>query len=603
MNKMFTQPSGSTAKMVNKQSIARDNGIKVSDVTYLSTDASINGYTVLYDPISQTTWLTGNATGTPISWSVTGSGDTLLLNTSAGSFTCYPASLEKRLAESTGASSIGTSSGQTVEDALESVQLIGTRQSGVTMAMFPRLMAKLSAYRHGVAGYQTEYRIWGFGSSVGNGATIGGNSSAFTPVAKFFEYLNATVNRTGIYPFTVANKSVDGSSINDFLVRDWAAATSGGVYPDLAVFAYGMNDFPTALYNAGATFGENGFKERLRKAIRLVKEAGGDVVLMTSPHPCISRYSWSMPSVVSQVWPSPSPAPVSDANIIPSATLSTKVIKWRGVDITVAIRFLRGNDAMRQVAIEEGCVLLDAEKFWFDGLAKNGELAMFDEGQTVHPNYLGHASSYQPAAKLFFDCMDDNGMILPAPSKNFTLTVGGTALNPNPATADVDLMAIGQRSISFVRRDKNARILESLTNDGVFTQYSYTLADPTVSSPGYNASWSAFTTRTKGLYAAGETQFIAVPNRTTKKLIIDAWTSSRTEWAQCVELIITNREGVITFTVVGNHDQTPPAGSGSTDPSVGGSRLFTYAVQSGGLLITTLVDNTSLKYRIEGFNI
>lgn len=599
MNKLLTQPAGPVARKVNIQSVARVAGVNLKQVAELAAGISLLNILVLYDRANQKAYLTGSATGNVVSWAA--SGDNLILATSNGSTTCLPLSLEKRLATTNGASMVVTASGKTVEDALADADYTSKRQSGVTLALFPRLMAKLSAYRHGVAGYQSEYRIWGFGSSVGNGATIGGNDSAFTPVAKFFEYLNNTVNRSGLYPFTLSNKSVDGSSINDFLLRDWAAATSGGIYPDLAVFAYGMNDFPTALYNAGASFGENGFKERLRRAIRTVKEAGGDVVLMTSPHPHLGRFNWSMPSQVPQIWPSSSPAPVSDANIIPSAANSTVDIQWKGKTIKLAVRFLRGNDAMRQVAVEEECVLLDAEKFWMDALAKYGEDALFDDGQIVHPNYLGHASSYQSASKLFFDAMDNNGLILPAPNRNPTLTVGGTALYPNPATADVDLMAIGTRQLAHARRDKFSRILEQLSQDGIATSYSYTSQEPTVSSPGYSASWSVFFTKTKGLYSAGETQSIAIPNRTTKRVTIDAWTSSHTDWAQCVELLVSNREGVVKVSVICNHDFTPGTG-GSTDPGINGQRLFTYEVVGSNIVVTTLVNNTTLKYRVEGFN-
>ena len=507
------------------------------------------------------------------------------------------------LAGNDGASQVGTSDGKTVQEHIDNLMSQDYQYSGITMALFPRLMAKLSAYRHGNPSYQTEFRLWGFGSSVGNGATIGGNSSPYTPIAKFFEYMNSTINRTNLYPFTKSNKSVDGSSINDFLTRDWDAATSGGLYPDLALFVYGMNDFPTALYNAGATFGENGFKERLRKAIRTVKSAGGDVVLTTTPHPHMGRYNWSMPSAVSQVWPSPSPAPVSDDNIIPSAANSAIDIVWKGKSIRVAHRFLRGNDAIRQVGVEEGCVVIDIEKFDFDARATVGEDAMFDLGQTVHPNYKGHELTYQRGIKALFNGMDQNAIILPAPAKLPTITVGGSALYPQPGTADVDLMAIGQRSLAYAKRDQFARVIEQIDQNGLLTKTSYTSQSPTTSSPGYSLQWLEYFSRTKGLYAANDTLIIEIPNRTSKKIMIDAWTSAQTSWAQFMELLVTNREGVVTYTVIGNHDQTPPAGGGSGSPTTGGSRLFTITISGGSLVITALVDLTSLKYRIIGFGI
>lgn len=95
MNKMFTQPTGPVAKQTNKQAIARVCGVKQSQVAYLTTEAAIDSYTVLYDPNSQTVWFRGTATGTPVSWSV--SSDTLTLVTESGTFTLLPANLKDML--------------------------------------------------------------------------------------------------------------------------------------------------------------------------------------------------------------------------------------------------------------------------------------------------------------------------------------------------------------------------------------------------------------------------------------------------------------------------------------------------------------------------
>ena len=157
------------------------------------------------------------------------------------------------------------------------------------------MINKLTAYRHGASG-QTQFLLYGFGSSVGNGATLP-DPSTQAPVAKFFEFFNKAVNKGSIYPLSFVNKSVNGSTINNFLANQWPDVVNSGVYPDIALFVYGMNDFPTANYNAGQTFNENGFKQRLRTAIRNVRDAGGDVVLTTTPHPNIPIYSWSMPPV------------------------------------------------------------------------------------------------------------------------------------------------------------------------------------------------------------------------------------------------------------------------------------------------------------------
>ena len=75
------------------------------------------------------------------------------------------------------------------------------------------------------------------------------------------------------------------------------------------------------------------------------------------------------------------------------------------------------------------------------------------------------------------------------------------------------------------------------------------------------------------------------------KVFIDVWTSAQTGWAQTIEVIAVNREGVVSYTIVGVHDNTP-----------NGNRLFTVTVGSGVLNINVLQVNSSVKYHISGFN-
>lgn len=95
MNKEFTQPTGSTAKKVNKQSIARVLGIKQSDIAYLSIDSPIDGYKVLFDPTSQTIWYSSGATGIVETWGITD--NTLTLTTNNGSYQLNRADLLSNL--------------------------------------------------------------------------------------------------------------------------------------------------------------------------------------------------------------------------------------------------------------------------------------------------------------------------------------------------------------------------------------------------------------------------------------------------------------------------------------------------------------------------
>ena len=497
-----------------------------------------------------------------------------------------------RLSSKEGASLVATETGRTVEASIRAA-------SGSSQALFPNFVNKLTAYRHGVSGYQNLFRLYGFGSSVGVGATLP-DPATQAPVAKFFEYMNDTLNKQRIYPINFTNKSVNGSTINNFIVNQWPEVVAEGIYPDIALFIYGMNDFPTAQYNAGQTFNENGFKQRLRNAINLVREAGGDVVLTTTPHPNISEYSWSMPAGISQIWPSSSPAPVSDNNIIPSAANSNVTFEWNGVNIQAGVRFLRGNDAIRKIAVEMGCVLIDVEKYWFDAVAKYGETALFDrtpEIQTVHPNLLGHQQSYWLAFEDFFRNLDRNGWI-PAVANHYDVfDVGGKATFPNPRTADIDLQSNGIRANAYIHRDQFARPLLTIGQTGVRTQTWYTSQDPATNA-GYNISWIDYGTRFQGLVNEGEVKSIAIPNRTTQRILIDAWSSAQNTWTECLELLVANREGTISISITGELDTTPPAGGGTS----GGRRLFSVAAGSGTLKITVNTNLTTLKVRVGGFN-
>lgn len=486
-----------------------------------------------------------------------------------------------------GAAKIVTSTGRNVEDSIRST-------SGASHSLFPLFMDKLTSYRY-TNGEQV--RIYGFGSSVGDGATLPDKNTQ-APVAKFYEYLSATVNRGGIYPVSFANKSVNGSTVNDFLDKQWPDVISEGIYPDLALFIYGMNDFPTAQFNAGQTFGDNGFKNRLRKAIRKVRNAGGDVVLTTTPHPLSVNYSWSMPEGVSQAWPWAVPAPVSDELIVPSAADSVVKIKWGEASVPAAVRFLRGNDAIRKIATELNCVLIDVEKYWFDAVAEYGETTLFNPGQNVHPNLFGHQKSYWLAFQEFFSNVNRNGWTAPTASHYDVLEVGGTGLYPNPKTADIDLQAINSRKYAYGLRDQFSRLLYAADQTGEVTKWAYTSQSPTAGSPGYNLEWKEKHSRTGGLYTTGDVVSVNIPNRMSVKLFIDVWSSVQTTWAQTIEAIVTNREGTVTFTIIGEHDQTPSGTSGST----GGKRLFTLSAGTGVLNINVLQANSSVKFHSSGFN-
>lgn len=81
----LTQPKGMVSKETNKEAIARVFGLKKRQVGYLSTSTAVDSYVILFEESTQTCWYKGSATGTPVSWSI--SGEVLTLVTTSGTFT------------------------------------------------------------------------------------------------------------------------------------------------------------------------------------------------------------------------------------------------------------------------------------------------------------------------------------------------------------------------------------------------------------------------------------------------------------------------------------------------------------------------------------
>lgn len=103
----LTQPKGMVSKETNKEAIARVFGLKKRQVGYLSTSTAVDSYTILYDEATQTCWDRGTATGTPISWTI--SGDILTLVTNTGTFDIVKKSLvfSDILSQNTGSTLVG----------------------------------------------------------------------------------------------------------------------------------------------------------------------------------------------------------------------------------------------------------------------------------------------------------------------------------------------------------------------------------------------------------------------------------------------------------------------------------------------------------------
>jgi hypothetical protein len=291
-----------------------------------------------------------------------------------------------------------TSQGQSINEiAMQSVRHHSGR---ISYASLPRLIRAFVNYNDATA---LVIQVLGLGSSVGNGASLP-DPATQAPVAYLTSLINGLFNKLGNKNITAHNRSVNGSTLTDG-VGALESALAEPLTPKLTVLAFGMNDGNTAIYNAGQTLPF--VYTRCVEIIEKAKAAGSDVIVLTSPHPHSGRISWSMPAGNPQVYPISVPAPVSDEALVPSASNSIKHIDATGdgTIIPVSYRHMRVNEAMRRAAADCGCPVIDAEWYWFKAVALFGEDALFNPGEWVHPNLLGHQLSYWAAERDFVESL------------------------------------------------------------------------------------------------------------------------------------------------------------------------------------------------------
>jgi len=265
---------------------------------------------------------------------------------------------------------------------------------------FPRLMKKISSYDTAA---NPPINIVGFGSSVGAGATLP-DPATQAPVAVFASTLESVIDPGGIYNFVTYNDSVDGSTLSEAITA-LDAAVADGHTPDICVLAYGMNDGAVPIFNSGQTY--PAVYSSIMQFVAKARSYGADVVLTTTPHPQLEIYTYEMPAGIPQNYPTFVASPVGPEQIIPSASTSNITADWLGTgeNITVAHRHYRVNQAMRQAATDAGIPLIDSERYWFKALAKFGVAALYNPGEDVHPNLLGHQNSYWLAIYEFLQAV------------------------------------------------------------------------------------------------------------------------------------------------------------------------------------------------------
>lgn len=265
---------------------------------------------------------------------------------------------------------------------------------------FPRFFRTISSYRTDLA---PAINIVGYGSSVGVGATLP-DAATQAPVAKFSSILKSVVDPANIFNFVTYNDSVNGSTVSQAQTA-LAGSIAAGHTPKICVLAYGMNDGEVAIFNSGQTY--PAVYTSIMKFVTSARASGADVILMTTPHHKCSGFSYTMPGGVDQLYPTFVANPVGPEQLIPPASASniTADFLGTGVNLTASHRHLRVNQAMRQAATDAGIPLIDVERYWFKAVAKYGEDALFNPGETVHPNLLGHQNSYWLAIKEFIESL------------------------------------------------------------------------------------------------------------------------------------------------------------------------------------------------------
>ncbi|MNM07359.1 hypothetical protein D3C81_174010 [compost metagenome] len=265
------------------------------------------------------------------------------------------------------------------------------RNLRVQQASLPNMFKMLTDYLDNI---MSAINVVGFGSSVGNGATLP-DPSTQAPSAYFKLRVDSVFNKLGNLNIQHYNHSVDGSIVAD-LTTAYATAVAASHKPKVALLSYGMNDGTSAQYHANQTYSYMIYL--LKDAIKKMRKDGVDPIICTTPHPHSTRTPWTMPGGVSVIYP-------AAGVMVPNETLaqSVKTIDALGDGnlIPVSYRHYRVNEAMRKVAAEMLVPIIDVEKYWFEAVAAHGEDALFDTGQYVHPNLLGHQLSYHAAIDDF----------------------------------------------------------------------------------------------------------------------------------------------------------------------------------------------------------
>ncbi|WP_338183314.1 hypothetical protein [Jatrophihabitans sp.] len=240
------------------------------------------------------------------------------------------------------------------------------------------------------------------GSSVSR-AEGTGSETLYAPIRQFATAFLSEFNKLGNVVSSVVNGGVNGSVIYEALTSNTHYANMKaalGAARGPLLLAYGMNDGFPASYHAGQTFSQ--FYPKMVELIEQARRDGFDPIVTTSPHPHTGRVtSWALPEGITSTYPA--------AGVMkPDSTQAQSVISadWAhtGTPIPVSYRHVRVNEAMRQAAIATGAPLIDVEKQWWRLVAAFGQDDLFNTGEVVHPDILGH-EAYRLAIVEFIESL------------------------------------------------------------------------------------------------------------------------------------------------------------------------------------------------------
>jgi len=224
--------------------------------------------------------------------------------------------------------------------------------------------------------------------------------------AQFGPYLSAT-------PYNLSH----GGHVASHGDGQWDEIIAAAGKPTDVLFdCFGMNDLSPYSYNSGQT------ADYLRNPIyyeaELRRRSGNGVkliLLATTPHPHTGRYPYNL-NGVNMTWPYSKASPVQPDEMVPPAAQSVVTRDWTGGGVTRPgdVRAGHVNIMIRNIArrlhldptVNARVALLDVEWAWFRYGAEIYSLdQLYNTGEIVHPNLLGHQVSYQRCIREFVTAM------------------------------------------------------------------------------------------------------------------------------------------------------------------------------------------------------